>query len=410
MTHMLKYVFLMLAALMPAAKSMGKVVLTVRNVSNEQRQEVVAFDALKVWQALGKAESTPLVVTNLYGQQMPSQLTYDKKLLVDASVLPGATARFNVKAGQPDPVQEYAVGKLYPWRVDDFTWENDRCSYRAYGPALQRTGEKAFGFDVWLKSTPLPDVEKRYAVVYDGHRRSAQLRKEGRKQEADSLNLAVSLHHDHGTGLDCYNVGPSLGCGTPAVVLGDSLVLPYCFKEYRVLDNGPLRFTAEFVYNTARIDGQDLTEHRLITLDRWSYFNHISVWYEGQKKPIDVCGGVVVHTDKAADLTLAADHVAYTDPGDNPQRHQFEIYVAALFPNGAANATKLVRDPWHKKAGIVGNAVGIRRGLKAGECFDYYFGASWCQSNTPNRRFWDMQIAQKLSDIKQPLTTDVVAE
>ena len=96
------------------------------------------------------------------------------------------------------------------------------------------------------------------------------MRKEGRKQEADSLDQVVSLHLDHGTGLDCYNVGPSLGCGTPAIMLGDSIVMPYCFKEYRVLDNGPLRFTLELVYNTEKIDGQNVTEHRIISLDKWS--------------------------------------------------------------------------------------------------------------------------------------------
>ena len=288
MIQNLKLALFLILAMAAGTVRASRVVLTVRNASAEQRQEVVAFDAARVWKALGVADGTTLVVTDAYGLQKPSQLTHDGQLLVDVSVLPGSTARLNVKAGRPDPVQSYAEGKLYAWRVDDFTWENDRCSYRAYGPALQRTGEQAFGIDVWLKSTPLPDVARRYAKVYDANRRSVQMRKEGRKAEADSLLMAVSLHLDHGTGLDCYNVGPSLGCGTPAVMLGDSIVMPYAYREYRVLDNGPLRFKAEFVYNTTSVGGQKLTEHRLITLDRWSYFNRMEVWYEGQTKPVDV--------------------------------------------------------------------------------------------------------------------------
>ena len=33
---------------------------------------------------------------------------------------------------------------------------------RAYGPALQATGEKAYGYDVFTKRVPEPVVEDRY--------------------------------------------------------------------------------------------------------------------------------------------------------------------------------------------------------------------------------------------------------
>ena len=191
---------MLLLAMVQGVDSMADVVLTVKNSGQEQRLEVAEFDANEVWKALGVAQGSPVRVLNRYGLPEACQITHDNKLLVETTVIPGGTAKFYVKPGTPDPTQSFAEGKLYPWRVDDFVWENDRCSYRAYGPALQRTGEKAFGMDVWLKSTPYPDVEKRYAVVYNGHRISSQMRKEGRKQEADSLDQTVSLHLDHGTG------------------------------------------------------------------------------------------------------------------------------------------------------------------------------------------------------------------
>ena len=406
MLKTIKYVLLSLLALAPSVRSNADVVLTVTNNSPVQRQEVVEFDAHKVWKALGVAEGSPVIVFNPYRLQQPCQLTHDGKLLVDASVLPGGTARFTVKPGVPNKVQSYAEGKLYAWRADDVAWENDKCAYRAYGPALQRTGEQAFGIDVWPKSTPYPDVEKRYALTFSGQRRAAQMRRDGNKHAADSLNMEVSLHLDHGTGGDCYNVGPSLGCGTPAIMLGDSIVMPYCYKEYRILDNGPLRFTLELVYPTVKIEGQDVVEHRIITLDHWSYFNHMTVWYEGLKKPVDVCGGVVVHTKKPADLKLAPDYVAYTDPTDSPQRHQFEIYVAAVFPDGSFK-TRMVNDPWHTKAGIVGNAVGVKQGVRNGEKVDYWFGSSWCRGGVPNQNFWHAHIQQFIDNYRQPLVTDV---
>ena len=407
----LKCIFaLVLFLISGIATSMAKVVLTVKNPGTDQRCEVVAFDAKKVWQQLGVAEGSPLIVKDLYGLQVASQITYDHQLLVEAMVLPGGLAKFNVEAGTTGrEFVNYACGKLYAWRVDDITWENDKCSYRAYGPALQRNGEKAFGMDVWLKSNPYPDVEKRYAVVYNGQRTADVLELNGDKATADSLRREVSLHLDHGTGLDCYNVGPSLGCGTPAIMLGDSLVMPYCFKEYRFLDNGPLKFTLELVYNTVKIGPQNITEHRIVSLQKGSYFNKMTVWYEGLAKHIDVAGGVVVHTDNPYDLKLESDYVAYTDPTDSPEKHNFQIYVATLFPDGV-DKTMMVDDPWNKKAGIVGNAVGVKCGLKDGERLNYYFGASWCQSGTPNQRVWHQQIRQFLDDLKQPLTTDVVTE
>ena len=411
MMRNLKCIFaLFLALASGTANVSAKVVLTVKNPSQDQRQEVVAFDAEKVWHQLGVGEGSPLIVRDLYGLQVASQVTHDKKLLVDASVLPGGLAKFNVEPGTTDrQFVNYATGKLYAWRVDDFTWENDKCSYRAYGPALQRTGEKAFGIDVWLKSVPYPDVEKRYAVVYDAHKRADVLEKQGDKKAADSLRLNASLHLDHGTGLDCYNVGPSLGCGTPAIMLGDSIVMPYCYKTYRILDNGPLLFTLELEYPAVKIGKQNVTEHRIISLAKGSYFNKMTVWYEGLAKPVDVAGGVVVHTDNPYDLNLGSDFVAYTDPTDSPAKHNFQIYVATLFPEGV-DKTMLVKDPWHKKAGIVGNAIGVKRGVKNGERFNYYFGAAWCQSGIANQRAWHEQVKESLANYRHPLVTDVVTE
>ena len=45
-----------------------------------------------------------------------------------------------------------ACGRQYPERLDDVAWENDRAAYRAYGPALQEKGARAFGYDIWTKS------------------------------------------------------------------------------------------------------------------------------------------------------------------------------------------------------------------------------------------------------------------
>lgn len=81
-----------------------------------------------------------------------------------------------------------------------------------YGPALQATGERAFGYDVWVKSVREPVVEARYASELNPEtmEQIAKLKKTN-PQAADELYRSVSYHVDHGNGLDCYKVGPTLG-------------------------------------------------------------------------------------------------------------------------------------------------------------------------------------------------------
>lgn len=399
--------FLLLAAFVPMASS-AKVQLTAKNSSAVQRLEVVEFSAQKVWQKLNVEEGTPIVVSDPYGQPVAHQITHDGKLLVEVAVRPHGEARYNVDKGVPSPMRSYVDGYFSHWRADDFTWENDRCAYRAYGPALQRSGEKAFGFDVWMKSTDELDVRRRYQLHREACEERDELRRQGRKAEADEAFDRKSFHIDHGRGLDCYSVGPSLGCGTPAIMLGDSIVMPWAFAEYRVLDNGPLRISFQLDYPTTVVDGQNVTEHRLISLDKGSSFNRLSVWYDGLTRPATVCSGVVVHTDEPADLSLAKDYVAYCDPTDSPERHNFQIYVATVYAEGSCDRTRIVKDAWHRQQGIAGNAVGLKRGVKNGERWTYWFGASWCKSGTADKAAWLQQIRTFAENRKAEIQADVV--
>ena len=124
--------------------------LTVSNPTDMQRQELVAVDMNQI----GVKAETPFVVVNGKGQEVDYQVSYDGKLLIDACVTPHGTTTFTVKEGVPREMKTWVKGAMYPLRKDDVAWENDRGAYRTYGPALQRTGEKAYGIDVWTKNTP----------------------------------------------------------------------------------------------------------------------------------------------------------------------------------------------------------------------------------------------------------------
>ena len=379
-----------------------QVTVTVINSAESQRQELVEVDAKAVREKLGIADGTPFKVFNALRQEVAYQLTYDGKLLIDASVRPMGVARFTVVPGQPRPMKTVVCGRQYPERVDDIAWENDRGAYRLYGPALQRNKERAFGNDVWVKNTPDLVVEQRYNLELSNHAAVEALRKAGNTAAADSLEELTTYHFDHGYGLDCYKVGPTLGCGAPALMENGYLVMPYSYKDYKILDNGPLRFTVELTYNPSTVQGdKNVVEHRLLSLDKGSNFNKMTVWYEGLSRPCDLAAGVVIHEEDTQTLKCGRDFVAYADPTDNPAAQNFQIFVAALFPNGVSDTKPLLFD--QPRNGAAGHAVGIVKDYQANQRYTYYFGSAWSKNDVRNFDEWILRINGFLDALHSPL-------
>ena len=97
---------------------------------------------------MGISYGEPVIVKNALGQEVAYQITYDGNLLLVDAVRPCGQAVYTISAGKPQDMKTFVTGKMYPERVDDIAWENDRTAYRLYGPALQRTEERAYGIDV----------------------------------------------------------------------------------------------------------------------------------------------------------------------------------------------------------------------------------------------------------------------
>ena len=368
------------ASCAPAADA-SPVTVTVSNPSGMQRQEVVELDAASVFQRLGISGGRQFVVKNALGFEVAYQLTYDGKLLIEACVAPKGEATYTITKGEPAVFVNTCYGRMYPERVDDIAWENDRGAYRCYGPALQRSGEDAFGNDVWVKNTPDLVVESRYY---------------------NELVNKLSYHVDRGHGLDCYKVGPTLGCGTPALVQGDDIIFPYCWKEYELLDNGPLRFTVRLKYNPSKYgNDENVVENRILSIDKGSNFNKMTVWYDGLTAPADVASGVVIHTEDTESVVLGKNYVQYADPTDNPKGQNFQIYVAAIFPDGVDQTRKVMyKNPVR---GNAGHALGIKKGIKAGEKFTYYFGSSWSKYDCRTQKEWQQRIDNFQASLEQKL-------
>ena len=360
-----------------------KAVLTFTNEDNQQRQEVVEVEWQDVCRQLDITTEEEVVIENAAGQEVPYQKTYDGKLLLYVSLHPHGKAVYTMTKGKPATPKSYVRGQVYPIRKDDLTWENDLGIYRIYGPALQKSGERSFGIDVWVKNTPELVVEDRYLKDYRGNIVEDSLRKAGQKVALHVIDRSTSFHLDHGNGMDAYGVGPSLGCGAPALMKGGRLLFPYCYTACRIHDNGPLRFTAELTY-APNADG--ITEYRIISLDRGSHFNRMTVWYDGIPSPMSLAAGVVLHGSD--NLALGSNYVQYADPTDNPRLHQSQVFVATLFPQGVST-TSLLEGEQNHGVGIVDNYLGTP--------YTYYFGSAWSGYDIRSQAQWQLTIDEFLS-------------
>lgn len=372
--------------------------IVVSNPTSNPRTELISLNMSEMKAKLGNAtpkKGEAYIVKNKRGQQIGSQITHDDNLLIDASVRPHGSATYYVSIGKPYQQKVYATGALYKIRKDDIAWENDRCAYRVYGPALQKTGERSFGTDIWVKNTPDTVVYERYIKDMIGNRKND-----------DETEILTSFHLDHGNGLDPYRVGATLGLGAPSLMVGKNQVLPYCYKDYRILDNGPLRFTVELTYNPSTVgDMKNVVEHRIISLDKGSNFNKMTVWYDGLTTPTDFATGFPIHEEDTEMKTFAKDYVSYADPTDNVEVNNSQVFVGVLFPEGIDHTYYQLFDKKHD--GATGHALGLKRGLKNQEKYSYYFGAAWSKYDVRNYAEWQIRIKDYLDALKHPLQVEV---
>ena len=408
--------------------------IVVNNPTSTPRTELISLSMNEVKAKLGKAapkKGEAYIVKNKRRQQIGSQITHDGYLLIDASVRPHGSATYYVTIGKPYQQKVWATGALYKIRKDDIAWENDRCAYRVYGPALQRTGERSFGTDVWVKNTPDTVVYERYVKDMNGNikgdkidakvrtlqkqekaeknpAKAAALAKQIKALQAESneVDILTSFHLDHGNGLDPYRVGATLGLGAPSLMVGKNQVLPYCYKDYKILDNGPLRFTVELTYNPSTVgDMKNVVEHRIISLDKGSNFNKMTVWYDGLTHATDFATGFPIHEEDTESKTFAKDYVSYADPTDNIEVNNSQVFVGVLFPEGIDNTYYQLFDKKHD--GATGQALGLKRGLKNGEKYSYYFGAAWSKYDVKSYAEWQIRIKEYLDALKTPLGVEV---
>lgn len=409
---MKKYFSLPLLALLAACgpKQSTDFTVTVTNDLSFDRAEMVEVPISEVAKKVQLIDEEQYIVLDAEGNQVAYQITYDDNLLFPVNVKAGDKAVYTVAVGEPIEAEPLVYGRHYPERVDDIAWENDRTAYRAYGPALQAKGERAFGYDAWVKRVPGLVVEQRYAneLNPDTQAEIARLRKERKYDEANELYHSVSYHVDHGNGLDCYKVGPTLGCGTAALMQGDAILYPYCWKEYEILENGPLRFTVKLTYNPLVVGKDTVIETRTISLAQGSQLNKTVVSYAGLTKAAPVATGLVIHPENPTAYVLEGDkgYIAYADLTDNVNNGNGVIYVGAVMPEKVTEAkAQMFSDKEAKERGASGHVLAISN-YKPETEYTYYWGSGWSKYGFDSMEAWTTYLDRYAQSVRKPLKVE----
>jgi hypothetical protein len=359
--------------LLPSLKAQTSI--TISNPTSAQRSEIVTVSA----EALGIKAGTGVIVRDAFGIERTTQWTHDGQLLLDVHVRPNSQTTFTIQPGTPAAVRSSVSGRQYPERLDDIAFENDRIGFRLYGPALQRKGEKGYGIDVWVKRTTELVLEELY-------------RNDPR----------LSFHLDYGKGLDCYGVGPTLGCGTPCLIQEGKIVYPWCYDSYKILDKGPLRFTVQVDFPKTA-DG--IIEHRILSLDKGSNFCEAWVWYDSTAAnasrftfhaSLQVAAGLAIRPADPTTVVIGKNYIHYADPTTDPDRHQCQIYTALLFPDTDVEIKQME-----------GHALGILKNYQNGQRFHYFFGAAWSEFDIRSQAEWQCRIDGFMLARQQPLQVSI---
>jgi hypothetical protein len=407
-TCLLTFLFL-LATLMSAA---DQVTITVSNPIPSARMEMVEVDVAVLQKKLQTGKD--FVVTDAGGREIPSQVTHNQKLIFQVGVAGKGKSLYYVQKGTPQKYEVKAKGRLFTERQDEFGWENDCVAYRVYGHG------GAVGYDFFNKSTPELMLDYWYASEQNQEMRSVsqQLRERGYADLADLVYNAFCYHIDHGKGMDCYTVGPTLGGGANALLKEDgSLFMPQCYKTFEILDQGPLRFTVRFTYPEQEFNGEKVTETRTISLDAGSQFNRVTIAYQGLSKPVKMAAGTVIHQSNPSAYVLSQEngYMGYEDLGDPSvynakyrdelAKQMGKIYIGLLFPEKDITTTYQQREN-----GIAtGHILGIST-YQPNMTYTYYFGSGW--DKNPNTGFhsltdWEAHLSHAAMSVRNPLKLSV---
>ena len=394
--------------------------VTVTNPTGFDRHpEMVELCMSDVASALSLAENDTFVVKDENDNEVPYQVTSDEKLIFQVQMKASSKAYYRICKGRPAVYETLVFGKQFPERLDDFVWENDLVGFRAYGPALQAKGERGFGYDLFTKrGTRQPVLADFYelAVGERTRKRYNELHAEDPQKAADYKLDTMTLHVDHGYGMDVYAVGPTLGAGVTALMDEEGMIFPWCYKEYEIIENGPLRFSFKLTFNPVKVGAdENVVEARVITLDAGSYLNHTSVSYSNLTCDRELAAGIVLRDkDGKETAELSKGYIAYPAPSMNFDPRNLNPdngthFVGHVYPEAMKEAKTVYysdQESQELRGGAAGHILAFDD-YHPGDQFDYYWGFGWDHSEMKTYQQWISYLETFSQMVNNPLVVTV---
>ncbi|KAF2330648.1 DUF4861 family protein [Flavobacterium daemonense] len=371
-----KYLSLLFLFLPLLLLSQTKISIEVQNNSDLDRKEaVVSVKWETILSRFPQIDTSNFVVINsATKKQIPCQLEHKglpaiQNLLVQVNVKAKGTALLSIQKGKPIAFPTKTYARYVPERMDDFAWENDRIAFRAYGKALEKTRDDAYGLDVWVKRTDNMVINERYKLG--------------------------EYHVDHGNGLDYYKVGFTLGAGSMAPYIKDSVYYSGNYHRWKLLDNGPLRSTFKLEYDTWDAAGIKVSCTKTISLDAGSQLNRIeNVYTYSDSKPLPVAVGISKRPENGI-VSL------------NEQQGILGYWEPVHGKDGTTGVGSILSTPV-KKMLVENNQLLAITETKNNEPIVYYTGAVWDKAGIiTNSAQWFEYLDNFSEELKKPLLVSV---
>lgn len=327
----MKMVIFIIALVLSGLSCIGQnpISITVSNPLAIGRElEVVELPISEIENRISLQNGQVYLVKNASNEIIPSQRTFDDKLIFQCGLKARESKAFIITVGEKQTYSSQVFGRHYPERKDDFAWENDRVGFRFYGKKLKEIQAPTSGLDLWYKRTDKLILDEWY-----------------RKELSDE----ASYHVDHGEGCDSYAVGQTLGGGSMAILIDSTLYLNENFDSYEMLDKGPLRITFRLIYPSLNINGKEVTEKKIISLDAGSQLTKIIQEY-GTSEEITVAAGFPKR--QSGDSILYQKGKNYFMCQEPMSKEHGQIYLGVLIPQG-------INDVFINKKTQVGNSETI---------------------------------------------------
>jgi hypothetical protein len=369
--------FLGLALILPfGLLAQTKATINIQNNSAvERKAAVVAIQWKNVVSHYPQIDTANFVVINAATKkQIPFQLEHHglssiQNLLVQVDVKAKSSFNLLIQKRKPGTFVSKTYARFVPERKDDFAWENDKIAFRTYGKAIEKTKEDAYGLDVWVKRTDKLVLNERYK--------------------------RMEYHVDHGDGMDYYHVGFSLGAGNMAPYVNDTIRYSANYRQWKVLDNGPLRSSFQLTFDTWDAGGIKVRATKTISLDAGSQLNRIeNVYTFDDTKPMPVVVGIIKRPETGV-ISL------------NEQQGIMGYWEPTHGEDGTTSVGSIITTPVSNM--LVGNnQILAKTVVRNNEPIVYYTGAAWNKAEKiTNAKQWFNYLDNFYQQIKNPLIINV---